>query len=236
MNHTRPAGAKKVIPVGLRIKSRPVVLTTETAEQAVREASFVSLAHQCICRAERKCQNYSPGLGCLYLGEGARGIVAKGNAREITVGEGIDVVRQARELGLIHMILWTSGELRALGGDADHALELCSCCPCCCINRRTGDGMQAYIDGMTGLGIARADEGCTSCGDCERACYFKAIYIGEDGPEIYADRCKGCGKCEIACREGVLKVYPLEQVSIFDNGWEQIPSEEFLGQILKTIK
>lgn len=236
MSDTRPAGAKNMIPVGLRIKSRPVVLTTDIAMQAVREASFVSRAHQCICRVERKCQNYSPGFGCLYLGEGARGIVAKGNAKEITVEEGLDVVRQARELGLIHMVLWTRRDLGAPGGDADHALKLCSCCPCCCISCRTGDGMQAYIDGMAGLGIARADEGCTSCGECEQACYFKAIYVGEDGPEIYADRCKGCGRCETACRQGVLKVYSLEQVPVYENGWEMIPAEEFLAQIRKTIK
>ena len=219
----------------MRLKSHPVILPTASAEQVVRESSYLSLAKVCVCRVEHSCQNYPVGLGCLYLGEGAKGIVSKGNAVEITVEQALDVVRQARVMGLVHMVLWTSGELRSLGADASKALELCSCCPCCCIDRRIGDQAQAYLDGITGLGIARPDGDCVFCGDCVLSCLFTALVIGEDGPSINPDRCKGCGRCETACRHGVLKVYTLEQVPSYDGGWEMIPTEAYLGQIRKII-
>lgn len=235
MGDVKEPGSRKTIPIDLRVKSHPVVLTTDIAERVVREASYIGLAGACQCRAERGCPDYPADFGCLYLGGGARGIVARGNAAEITVDQALEIVRQARELGLIHMILWTSGELRALGADAEKALELCSCCPCCCISRRTGDGMQAYIDGIAGLGIARAEEGCIQCGECLLACPLGALRLDDDGPVINADRCKGCGRCEIACKRGALKVYELEMVPSYDGGWEPIPAEEYLDQIRKRI-
>lgn len=228
--------AKKIVQVDLQVRSRPTILTTDIAEQVVKEASYLSLAHACVCRVEHGCQNYSRDMGCLYLGEGAKGIVAKGNAVEIAVDKGLDVIRQAREKGLVHMILWTSRELRDLGGNAEHALELCSCCPCCCISRRTGDGMQAYIDGITGLSIARASEGCSSCHECEQACYFKAIRIGDEGPEINLDRCKGCGLCVTACSAGVLSVEPLGQVPTYADGWKMTDARAYMDEIIRTIR
>ena len=226
---------KKSIPVGLRLKTHPVVLPTDLAERVVRKSSYLSLAKTCVCRVEHSCQNYPAGLGCLYLGDGAKGIVTRGNAVEVTVDQALEVVRQARAMGLVHLVLWTSGELRSLGADASKALELCSCCPCCCINRRIGDGERAYVDGITGLGIARPDGDCTFCGDCVLSCLFNALVIDEDGPTVNPDRCKSCGRCETACRHGVLKVYELEHVPSYDCGWEMIPAEAYLDQIKKIV-
>jgi len=235
MSDDNPPVGEISIAVGLRIKSHPVVLPSDLAEQVVRDSSYLSLAKACVCRVERNCQSYPAGLGCLYLGEGARGIVAKGNAAEVTVEQALDVVRQAKAMGLVHMVLWTSEELRSLGAGASRALELCSCCPCCCINGRTGDGRQAYVDGITGLGIARPDGDCVFCGDCVLSCPFTALLIDEDGPTVNPDRCKGCGRCETACRHGVLKVYALELVPSYDGGWEMIPAAAYMGQIRKII-
>ena len=141
-----------------RIRSTPIVLTPDLARELIDSAAYIALAHRCPCREEHKCQDYPVDFGCLYLGEGARDIVAKGNAREIDRRQAMEHLRHAGDLGLVHMVLWMNN-LRAL--------KLCSCCPCCCISRRTGDGMKAYIDGITGMGIARAEGECNACGECE---------------------------------------------------------------------
>ena len=133
------------------------------------------------------------------------------------------------------MILWTSSELRSLGADASRALELCSCCPCCCISRKTGDGMKAYIDGITGLGITRLEEECGACGACGDACPFQAISMADSGPEINADRCKGCGRCVAACGQGALKVHALEMVPSFEEGWQTVPASKYFEEILRTV-
>ena len=220
----------------VRIRSTPVVLTPDAVGELIGNSAFISLGHVCPCRDERQCKEYPASLGCLYLGAGARGIVARGNGIEISRHEAMEHIRRGREMGLVPMILWTSAELRALGADASQAIELCSCCPCCCISRRTGDGMKAYVDGITGLGIARAEGECTACGECEQACPLGALTIDEDGPVINADRCKGCGRCARVCKQGVLKVYPLEMVPSFADGWQMIPARTFIGEILKIIK
>jgi len=238
---TRNGGAadndhRKTITIDARIRSTPIVLAPDIACALIGDASYVALASRCQCREERKCASYPAGFGCLYLGEGARDIVAKGNAREIDRARALEHIGRAREMGLVHMILWTSAELRALGTGANHALELCSCCPCCCISRRTGDGMKAYVDSITGLGIARVEDECSACGDCEAVCPFKAITVTDDGPEINADRCKGCGRCVTACGQSALKVYPLEIVSLYEDGWHMVPSMQYLAEILKTVR
>ncbi len=233
-NKRRPT--RKTVSADVRIRSTPLVLTPDIARELIEGAAFISLAPCCPCRDERKCAHFPATLGCLYLGQGAQGIVAKGNAVEIDSHEAVGHLRRAVEMGLVPMILWTSAELRDLGADASRALELCSCCPCCCISRRTGDGMKAYVDGITGLGIARAEGECNACGECERACPLGAITIFEEGPVVNADRCKGCGRCAWACKQGVLQVYPLEMVPSFSDDWQMIPARDFVDEILKTIK
>jgi len=226
---------RRTIRADVRIRSTPVVLTADLARRLIEGAAFVSLARRCPCREERGCAAYPVDVGCLYLGGGARGTVAKGIAVEIDKREAIDHVRRARERGLVSMVLWTSAELRSLGPGAKKALELCSCCPCCCLSRRTGDGSKAYIDGIAGLGISRVAGECLACGKCERACPFGAITVSDDGPIINADRCKGCGRCEAACEEGVLAVQPLEMVPTYAGGWQMVPADDFVNEILKTI-
>jgi ferredoxin len=235
-NRSADADHRKIVVVDARIRSTPLVLTLSMACALIDDASYVALAFRCPCREERNCADYPADFGCLYLGEGARGIVAKGNAREVDRAAALAHIRRSHELGLVHMILWTSSELRALGADADRALELCSCCPCCCISRRTGDGMKAYVDGITGMGIARLEGECGACGDCGEVCPFKAIVVTEDGTEINADRCKGCGRCVATCGQSALKVYPLEMIPSYEDGWHMEPAKRYLDEILKTVK
>src|SRR5208337_1728047 len=118
------ASTRKTIDIGVRVRSTPVVLSTDLSKELIEGASYIALAHKCPCREERECKDHPVSFGCLYLGEGARGIVAKDIAREITKKVAIAHVRRASEMGLVHMVLWTSDELRGLGADASRALEL----------------------------------------------------------------------------------------------------------------
>jgi Na+-translocating ferredoxin:NAD+ oxidoreductase RNF subunit RnfB len=54
--------------------------------------------------------------------------------------------------------------------------------------------------------------GCYGYGDCESACPFDAIHVGEDGlPRIDDKKCTGCGKCASACPQKIIALFPREQ-------------------------
>jgi Na+-translocating ferredoxin:NAD+ oxidoreductase RNF subunit RnfB len=61
-------------------------------------------------------------------------------------------------------------------------------------------------------GVKLCAWGCYGYGDCERACSFGAITIGEAGlPRIDRALCTGCGKCALACPQKVLSLLPRER-------------------------
>jgi Na+-translocating ferredoxin:NAD+ oxidoreductase RNF subunit RnfB len=51
--------------------------------------------------------------------------------------------------------------------------------------------------------------GCLGYGDCEYACPFDAIHVGEDGlPHIDEQKCTGCGKCASTCPQKIISLFP----------------------------
>lgn len=202
-------GRLRVVTVGIKMQSDPAILPYDVVKRLIEEASYLAAADHCICRSSQGCKDYPKDLGCLYLGEGARGIRYK--TREVTKAEALERLERARSLGLVNNIIWSADEFRLLGADRAHTVEVCSCCPCCCLMFKARDASRAFIDGILGLGVCKVTyaEGCSRCTNCERACPFKAITVDmQGGPSVDEARCKGCGRCEAVCRGNVLKVFP----------------------------
>lgn len=52
--------------------------------------------------------------------------------------------------------------------------------------------------------------GCLGLGDCEAACPFDAIHIGESGlAEVDSEKCRACKICINVCPKGVIELAPL---------------------------
>ncbi|MCX6088807.1 MAG: 4Fe-4S binding protein [Candidatus Atribacteria bacterium] len=51
-------------------------------------------------------------------------------------------------------------------------------------------------------------ERCTSCGDCEKVCQYKAVKVNREKKvaEVNAALCKGCGLCSATCKSTAIKV------------------------------
>ncbi|KPJ66876.1 hypothetical protein AMJ44_07700 [candidate division WOR-1 bacterium DG_54_3] len=51
--------------------------------------------------------------------------------------------------------------------------------------------------------------GCLGFGDCEKACPFDALHMGEDGlPHVIEEKCTACGLCVEACPRDIIELVP----------------------------
>jgi UDP-glucose 4-epimerase len=199
------------VPVNAKLRETSAILPFDMIRQLVDSAAYVAIAEHCICREAHNCKDYPSSPGCVYLGEGARSI--KYRTRQATKQEAVEWLDRARSLGLVTNVVWSSVEFEALGANPSRTVEICSCCPCCCLMFKTRDASKAYLDNILGFGTAHvmSPDSCTRCTNCEAACPFKAVRVDmHGGPAVDATRCKGCGRCADACRAGVLKVLPNE--------------------------
>lgn len=228
------------IPMDARLHSESAILPYDAVRRLVESASFIVGLDECMCRESHDCMDYPKDLGCLFLGEGARTIKYKG-ARAVTKDEALDRLERAKRLGLVNNIIWSGGELKIMGADEKKTVELCSCCPCCCLMFKTRDASRAFMDSIKGFGVCKVihmDE-CTHCTNCLYACPFRAIYVNaHDGPWIDNARCKGCGRCEIACKHAVLKVFPLcpQDIPASEIGLHKSDAEVSIERFLAMVR
>lgn len=232
---TVPAGVV-TIPVGAAIKSNPAVVPFDAARRLVDSASYIAVTDVCFCRESHSCRDYPVGLGCLFLGQGARKIGLHGRVHPITKEDAVAHLERARTLGLITNVIWSTTEFHAIGADPRSTVELCSCCPCCCLAFKTRKASRAFIDGIAGFGISRVVkpvEDCTRCTNCVHVCPFGAITVDiHRGPYIDPGLCKGCGRCETICRPGVLKIFPVESAARAT----PLPGTMYLEEFLDMVK
>jgi NAD-dependent dihydropyrimidine dehydrogenase PreA subunit len=231
-----PGRVKAVtVPVGASIKAGPAVLPYDAARRLIESAGYILGLDSCMCRDSQGCRDYPHDLGCLFIGEGARKMAKSGMARQVSTAEALGRLERARSLGLVTNLIWLRPELRVMGADPSRTVEMCFCCPCCCIAVKTKNGSKAFVDAITGLAVSRPvnPEACTRCTNCELGCPFKAIKVDlREGPVIDAERCKGCGRCELACKQGVLKILPLDAAK----GGGTLPGHAYLEEFFEMVR
>ena len=179
----------RVIPIGETIAARNQVLSYEDA-RAMLEASNMVAVTTCVCRKlMKRCDR--PLEVCLQLNRGAEYTVKRGTGRQVSVEEALDILKQAREAGLVHMTENTAGRSNVL----------CNCCNCCCEMLRFATNVKTRGVLAPSRYQARVDaELCTACGLCEEICPVEAIGVHQgDVAEVKAEACIGCGLCASVC-------------------------------------
>ncbi len=186
-----------------------MVLPSQVVEHFIEEASFRWLMNFCICRSASTCKDYPIKLGCLFLGEAARGINPQ-FGRPVTKEEALDHVRRCREAGLLHMIGRNKLDELWLGvKPGEKLLTICNCCPCCCLHKVLPflpTEVGAMFTKMPGVTVTVDVDKCKGCGTCTRGvCFTGAIQL-HNNKSIISKECRGCGRCVEICPQKAISL------------------------------
>ncbi|MDQ1239676.1 MAG: hypothetical protein QG577_1862 [Thermodesulfobacteriota bacterium] len=183
-----PRPFTRVIPVGVTIQAKTHILAFEDIKEIVDNAQTISVT-KCTCRlTAHKCDKKLEA--CLQINRGAEYNIARGTGRKLTKEEALEIVRDAEQDGLIHVVM----------NKQEVDQFICNCCPCCC------QTMPILI--QRGISVVEPSrfaalvdpETCSSCGTCIERCYFSAITLEEgESASVDQSKCMGCGLCQVTC-------------------------------------
>ena len=181
--------------------TRLQVLDYERASEVIRTARHRAVG-VCYCRHKmqhlgRACD--APLDICMTFDTPADALVRHEFAREIDVAEGLDLLQQAQDRGLVQF-----GENNQRGVNF-----ICHCCGCCCeamiAARRFG---MLHPVHTTNFIAVIEPEHCSGCGKCVSSCPVEAMtLVSANDPRkpkkrkarLNDDLCLGCGVCVRTC-------------------------------------
>lgn len=173
------------------------ILDWERAVTIIENASCVAVS-TCACRHKahhlgKACN--APMEVCLTLNTAADTMIRNGNAKKITNEEGLRILKECKELGLVQT-----------GDNVQNDISyMCNCCSCCCgmIDAVNSHGIQNAI--VSSNFIMEVDKKrCKGCGACISKCPVRAIelYTNTANRKLAAcveEKCLGCGVCISSC-------------------------------------
>ncbi len=202
--------------VDLTDKSEKVVIPMDMIKASLKNATFIGGMDSCLCREANDCKDFPHDVGCLFLGEAGKVIVKHNLGKEITYEEACARVDKAASYGLMGQAVWVEVEQLLWGirnDQMDKFLEICFCCPCCCIamrlarNATSNERHRFHPSGWTAVPDRTKCIGCKQCVSGLNGCPVEAISFGEDGKIVIdQETCVGCGICKSKCNLDVIKI------------------------------
>jgi len=202
--------------VDLTDQGEKVVVPMDLIKESLKHIDYIAGMDTCLCREANDCEDYPKDIACLFFGDGGRTVVRHGLAKELTYEEACARVDKAAEYGLMGQAVWIEVEQLLWGirnDEMDKFLEICFCCPCCCIamrlarNAQPEDRVRFHPSGWTAVPDRTKCTGCGLCQETRNGCPVEAISFGEDGKVVInQELCVGCGICKTRCPSDVIKI------------------------------
>jgi len=178
-----------VLPIDEAVGAKDQILAFEDAQKILQDAKTIAVT-TCVCRKSiKKCD--APLEVCLQINRGAEYAIKRGTGKQITLQEGLGILKQSEDAGLVHLTENIAGRVNAI----------CNCCTCCCemlryISKEKTKGVLAPSRYLAMVDV----DACTACGACADICPTGAIAQDGDQPaHVDAERCIGCGLCASVC-------------------------------------
>lgn len=193
-----------------------VTVPLDIIKKSLKNASFIGGMDECLCREANDCKDYPHDVGCLFLGEAGRTIVKHNLGRQLTYEEACARVDLAASNGLMGQAVWVEVEQLLWGirnDQMDQFLEICFCCPCCCITMRlarnatSAERHRFHPAGWTAVPDRTKCSGCRNCVSGPNGCPVEAISFSDDGKIVIdQESCVGCGICKYRCNMDAIKI------------------------------
>jgi Pyruvate/2-oxoacid:ferredoxin oxidoreductase delta subunit/DNA-binding Lrp family transcriptional regulator len=183
-----PRPFTRVIPVGVTVQAKTHVLAFEDIKEIMGNARSISVS-KCTCRlTAKKCNKKLEA--CLQVNKAADYNIARGTGRKLSAEEALEIVRQAEEDGLIHVVV----------NKQNVDQFVCNCCPCCCQTMPVLIKHNVRVVEPSRFAAEIDPNLCASCETCPDRCYFGAISLEENEPaKVDRAKCMGCGLCQVTC-------------------------------------
>jgi len=196
-----------VIEVGADITKQDTVLPPQVLDYFIEKSNYRAIMNYCYCRDANECKDYPRDLGCLFLGEAARGIHPD-MGRAATKEEAREHIRKCRESGMIHIAGKFWGDSLWLGVQPHEKLfTICNCCPCCCVTMVTPfvhPELTGIMHKLPGVNTVVGAE-CIGCGKCLGACIYGGVKL-EGKQAFITEACRACGRCVEVCPQKALRI------------------------------
>lgn len=201
----KPIDSVRYLPVGEFIKTEPMALPSDRLEEILERYDNFAVG-VCQCRLTKNMSGEGCGRmleTCTAVGPWAPVMVRRGQMREVSMRDVLEIKAQAESEGLV---TWMMNEESGRFSSA-----LCSCCGCCC------DALRSITEFNTPGIIAPPhfmprinQESCNACGKCVKACPMGALRLLEEGGQnrlvTIPERCIGCGLCSVTCPQGAISM------------------------------
>lgn len=207
-----------VMPLNVDVSraGEKVTVPMDMLKETLKKVDYIAGMDTCLCRQSNDCKDYPKDLACLFLGEPGRSITKHGLGRELTYEEACARIDKAASLGLMAQAVWIEFEQPLWGvpnGEMDNFLEVCFCCPCCCVamqlssNLTEKERVRFHPSGWTAVPDRTRCVGCGRCVTVGRSCPVEAISLDENKKVVInQETCLGCGLCVDKCKLDVIKI------------------------------